>query len=86
MHAVHEGTVAFSDLFSGYATLVIVEHADKTYTLYGHLGSATVHRGDRVEAGSTVGLAGRNPSGNPSLYFELRVDGQAVDPLQWLKR
>jgi septal ring factor EnvC (AmiA/AmiB activator) len=86
VHAVHEGTVAFADPFSGYATLVIVEHADKTYTLYGHLGSASVHKGDRVETGSTVGLAGRNPSGNPSLYFELRVDGKAVDPLQWLKR
>lgn len=86
VRAVHEGTVAFSDLFSGYGTLVIVEHADKAYTLYGHLGSAAVHKGDRVEAGSTVGLAGRNPSGNPSLYFELRVDGKAVDPLQWLKR
>jgi septal ring factor EnvC (AmiA/AmiB activator) len=86
VHAVHEGTVAFADLFSGYATLVIVEHADKTYTLYGHLGSATVHKGDRVETGGTVGVAGRNPSGNPSLYFELRVDGKAVDPLQWLKR
>ena len=86
VHAVHEGTVAFADLFSGYATLVIVEHADQSYTLYGHLGSTSVHKGDRVEAGTTVGLAGRNPSGNPSLYFELRVDGRAVDPLQWLKR
>jgi septal ring factor EnvC (AmiA/AmiB activator) len=39
-----------------------------------------------VSAGTTVGLAGRNPAGNPSLYFELRVDGKPVDPLQWLKR
>jgi septal ring factor EnvC (AmiA/AmiB activator) len=31
-------------------------------------------------------LAGRNPSGNPALYFELRIDGRAVDPIQWLKR
>ena len=80
------GHWSLADLFSGYGTLVIVEHADKAYTLYGHLGSATVRKGDRVEAGSTVGVAGRNPSGNPSLYFELRVDGKAVDPLQWLKR
>jgi septal ring factor EnvC (AmiA/AmiB activator) len=86
VHAVHEGTVAFADLFSGYGMLVIVEHADRTYSLYGHLGTASVHKGDRVETGGTVGLAGRNPSGNPSLYFELRVDGRAVDPLQWLKR
>lgn len=86
VHAVHEGTVAFADRFSGYGTLVIVEHADRSYTLYGHLGSASVQKGDVVHTGTTVGLAGRNPSGNPSLYFELRVDGKAVDPLQWLKR
>jgi septal ring factor EnvC (AmiA/AmiB activator) len=86
VHAVHEGTVAFADLFSGYGTLVIVDHGDKAYSLYGHLSAATVRKGDRVDGSTTVGLAGRNPAGNPSLYFELRVDGQAVDPLQWLKR
>jgi murein hydrolase activator len=86
VHAVHEGTVAFADPFSGYGTLVIVDHGDKIYSLYGHLGSATVHKGDHVDAAAAVGLAGRNPSGNPSLYFELRVDGKPVDPLQWLKR
>lgn len=86
VNAVHEGTVAFADPFSGFGILVIVDHGDQIYTLYGHLGSAAVHKGDRVDAATTVGLAGRNPSGNPSLYFEVRVDGKAVDPLQWLKR
>ena len=86
VRAIHEGTVAYADLFTGYANLVIVEHADRSYSLYGHLSSITVKRGDRVEAGTTVGLAGRNPAGNPSLYFELRVDGRPVDPLQWLKK
>ncbi len=86
VHAVHEGTVAFADPFTGYGVLVIVDHGDQIYTLYGHLGSAAVHKGERVDGATTVGLAGRNPSGNPSLYFELRVDGKAVDPLQWLKR
>jgi len=86
VRAVHEGTVAYADLFTGYANLVIVEHPDKTYSLYGHLSSLSVKKGDRVDAGTTVGLAGRNPAGNPSLYFELRIDGKPVDPLQWLKR
>jgi septal ring factor EnvC (AmiA/AmiB activator) len=86
VHAVHEGTVAFADLFSGYGILVIVDHGDSIYSLYGHLGGATVHKGDHVSAATPVGVAGRNPSGNPSLYFELRVDGKPVDPLQWLKR
>jgi murein hydrolase activator len=86
VHAIHEGTVAFADPFSGYGNLVIVDHGDKAYSLYGHLSSISVKKGDRVDASSTVGLAGRNPSGNPSLYFELRVDGKPVDPVQWLKR
>jgi murein hydrolase activator len=84
--AVHGGTVAFADLFSGYANLVIVDHGDGAYSLYGHLSALSVKKGDRVEAGTAVGTAGRNPAGNPSTYFELRVDGRPVDPLQWLKR
>jgi septal ring factor EnvC (AmiA/AmiB activator) len=84
--AVHGGTVAYADLFTGYANLVIVEHGEGDYSLYGHLSGAAVKKGDRVDAGTTVGTAGRNPAGNPSVYFELRVDGKPVDPLQWLKR
>ena len=55
-------------------------------TLYGHLASGSVNKGDRVSAGTPVGLSGRNPGGNPALYFELRIDGQPVDPLQWLRK
>jgi murein hydrolase activator len=86
VHAVHEGTVAFADQFTGYGNLVIVDHGDRSYSLYGHLGSLSVQRGDRVGPSNTVGLTGRNPAGNPALYFELRIDGKPVDPLQWLKR
>jgi septal ring factor EnvC (AmiA/AmiB activator) len=84
--AVHEGTVAYADQFSGYGNLVIVDHGDNAFSLYGNLEGVAVHKGDHVNAGSTVGTSGRDPSGNPSLYFELRIDGQPVDPLQWLKR
>jgi murein hydrolase activator len=86
IRAIYDGTVAYADAFSGYGNLVIVDHGDRSYSLYGHLASFTVHKGDHVDAGATVGLAGRNPAGNPALYFELRVDGKPVDPLQWLKR
>lgn len=86
VHAVHDGTVAYAAPFTGYGNLVIVDHGDRSYSLYGFLDTIQVHLGDRVEPATTVGLAGRNLAGNPSLYFELRVDGQAVDPLQWLKR
>jgi septal ring factor EnvC (AmiA/AmiB activator) len=83
---VHEGTVAYAEQFEGYGNLVIVDHGGRAYTLYGYLGALGVNRGQRVDAQAAVGTAGVNPAGNPALYFELRVDGTAVDPLQWLKK
>jgi septal ring factor EnvC (AmiA/AmiB activator) len=86
VRAVHEGTVAFSDQFTGYGNLVIIDHGDGAYSLYGYLASLEAARGAHVDAQTRVGSSGRNPSGNPALYFELRIDGKPVDPVQWLKR
>jgi septal ring factor EnvC (AmiA/AmiB activator) len=86
VRAIHEGVVGYADQFTGYGNLVILDHGDGAYSLYGYLSSVDVARGDRVEAQGRVATSGRNPSGNPALYFELRVAGGAVDPLQWLKR
>jgi murein hydrolase activator len=83
---VHEGTVAFADQFTGYGNLVIVDHGDGAYSLYGYLNTLEATRGAAVAAQTAVGSSGRDPSGNPALYFELRIDGKPVDPLQWLKR
>ena len=58
---------------------------DEAYTLYGYLSSAAVARGQHVEAGESLGLSGEPPAGAPTVYFELRIDGQPVDPVQWLK-
>jgi septal ring factor EnvC (AmiA/AmiB activator) len=86
VNAVHEGVVSFSGPFTGYGNLVIVDHGDNAHSLYGHLGQLAVNKGDRVTPQTRVGASGRNPGGNPALYFELRVDGKAVDPLQWLRK
>jgi septal ring factor EnvC (AmiA/AmiB activator) len=86
VRAVHEGTVVFADRFAGYGNLVIVDHGGKSHSIYGYLETLEVARGATVEEGTVVGAAGRDPSGNPSVYFELRVDGAAVDPLQWLRK
>jgi septal ring factor EnvC (AmiA/AmiB activator) len=84
--AVHDGVVSYAAPFTGYGNLVIVEHGEGGHSLYGHLAGASVNKGDKVEAGSRIGLSGRNPAGNPALYFELRIDGKPVDPLQWLRK
>jgi murein hydrolase activator len=86
VRSVHAGTVAFADTFDAVGRLVIVDHGREAYSLYGYLATVGVRRGDTVEAGDVVGTVGEAPAGSPALYFELRVDGTPVDPLQWLLR
>ena len=86
VRTVHDGIVAFAGPFTGYGNLVIVDHGAETYSLYGQLGAAQVERGARVERGEAVGTAGSILAGIPGIYFEMRVDGKPVDPLEWLKK
>ena len=86
VRAIHEGVVAFADTFSGFGNLVIVDHGSRTFSLYGNLLDVGVKKGSRVERGQAIGSVGTTPAGPAGLYFEMRVDGQPVDPLQWLKR
>jgi septal ring factor EnvC (AmiA/AmiB activator) len=93
--AIHDGVVVFAGPFTGYGNLVIVDHgehpdrgtrAGQVYSLYGHLGTIQAERGAKIDRGETVGLAGRVLSGFPGIYFEMRVDGKPVDPLEWLQK
>jgi len=86
VRAVHDGTVAFAGPFTGYGTLVIIDHGAQTFSLYGQLGAAQVERGARIERGQAVGTTGRVLVGIPGMYFEMRVDGKPVDPLEWLRK
>jgi murein hydrolase activator len=85
VRAVHGGTVAYADAFTGLGTLVILDHGGNNYSLYGYLGSVTVQTGGQVETGGEIGRVGASPAGPPALYFELRIDGKPIDPVQWLK-
>ncbi|HSE14977.1 MAG TPA: M23 family metallopeptidase [Candidatus Deferrimicrobium sp.] len=71
----------------GYGNAVILDHGEGITTLYGHLATIRVQSGETVPAGSVIGTVGR--SGNATTYhlhFELRVDGEAVDPSPYLSR
>jgi septal ring factor EnvC (AmiA/AmiB activator) len=83
--SVHPGTVDYADTFSGFGNMVIIDHGDNDFSLYGYLSAVEVARGQHVAAGTEVGKVGRAPTGPVALYFELRVDGRSVDPIQWLK-
>ena len=84
--AIHDGVVAFAGAFAGFGNLVILDHGSQTFSLYGDLLDLNVKKGDRIVKGQALGSVGPTASGGSGLYFELRVDGQPVDPLQWLKR
>ena len=83
--AVHE-RIAYATTFTGFGKLVIIDHGSLTFSLYGYLADIDVVSGERVAQGQRLGSVGTSLEGEPSLYFELRIDGKPVDPLQWLKR
>ncbi len=75
------------DGMRGYGNAVILDHGEGITTLYGHLAKIRVQSGETVPAGAVIGTVGR--SGNATthhLHFELRVDGEAVDPGPYLNR
>ncbi len=87
VRAVEGGVVVKADWFKGYGKLVIIDHKDGMYTLYGNLSQVDVNNGDRVSRGQVVGLAGDTGSLKGSkLYFEVRRNGEAEDPLLWLAK
>jgi septal ring factor EnvC (AmiA/AmiB activator) len=86
VRAVHDGVVAFADSFAGFGNLVILDHGSQSFSLYGDLLDISVKKGSHVGRGQPVGSVGASPAGLAGLYFELRVDAEPVDPLQWLKR
>ncbi len=83
--AVHEGRVAYADLFRGYGMLVVIDHGGKHHTLYAHLADIAVTTGQKVATGDVVGTVGSTDLGGPGLYFESRFQGRPQDPREWLK-
>ena len=83
--AVAPGRVVFADWLRGFGNLVIVDHGDAFLSVYGNNQSLFRQVGDTVKSGDVIAAVG-NSGGNPEsgLYFELRQQGQTVDPLKWV--
>lgn len=83
--AIADGRVLMADWLQGYGLVVVVEHGKGDMSLYGYNQSALVTVGTQVKAGQPIALVGTSGGrGTPSLYFEIRRQGQAVNPLPWL--
>jgi septal ring factor EnvC (AmiA/AmiB activator) len=84
--AVAYGRVAFADWLRGYGLLMIIEHGQGYLSLYGHNESLWREAGAWVEPGEAISVVGSNPGSGQGLYFELRKNGKAIDPANWLAR
>lgn len=87
VNAVADGTVVFSEWMTGYGLILIVDHGNGYMSLYAHNDSLLRDTGDRVKRGDPISKVGSSGGqGRPALYFELRRNGQPVDPGSWLQR
>ena len=79
------GRVVFADWLRGFGNLVIVDHGNEYMTIYGNNQAVLKHAGDPVKPGEVIASAG-NSGGNEQsgLYFEMRHQGRAFDPLEWV--
>ncbi|KAA8919896.1 MULTISPECIES: peptidoglycan DD-metalloendopeptidase family protein [Xanthomonas] len=85
--AVADGTVVFSDWMTGYGMILIVDHGNGYMSLYAHNDTLLRDAGAKVKRGDAVAKVGNSGGqGRPALYFELRRNGQPVDPSSWLQR
>lgn len=85
IYASSGGTVTTAGWLSGYGYCVYIKHANGVETRYAHLSKVLVSRGQWVEQGQKIALSGNTGrSTGPHLHFEIRVNGRAVDPLDYL--
>jgi len=84
---VADGVIQFANWFQGYGNLVITQHKDEYFSLYGHLSEINVNVGDNVSSQHIIGRVGDTGSDSGFvLYFELRHKGVPQNPTKWLSK
>jgi murein DD-endopeptidase MepM/ murein hydrolase activator NlpD len=84
--AVSWGKIVYDDQLRGFGRVIIVFHGEDYYSLYAFLSHSRVTVGQKVEKGEALGTCGYYPRIKGSgLYFELRFQQKAINPLQWLE-
>ena len=72
---------------TGYGYHVMIDHGENNWTVYAHLSGIAVNEGDWVAQGQTIGYVGSTGnSTGPHLHFEIRINGTAQNPLNYVSR
>ena len=86
VHAVFRGRVAYAERLRGYGLLTILDHGDGMLSLYAHNRVLYKEVGEWVETGEVIASVGSTGGQQrTATYFEIRRDGQPVDPLRWCR-
>ena len=84
--SISAGEVVLADNVGTYGPTVIVQHGGGDYSVYGSLQNIGVRRGQQVSKGQIIGTVGAtDPELPPHLHFEIRPQGRAIDPLEYLR-
>ncbi|MGH8462338.1 MAG: murein hydrolase activator EnvC family protein [Stenotrophobium sp.] len=87
VHAVAKGRVVYVGWLQRYGLIVILQHEDGYYTLYGHNNAVLKTAGEWAQAGETIAQAGATGGyEQDGVYFELRKGTDALNPAKWLRR
>lgn len=85
VYATADGIVGMAQWFSSYGKYVQIEHGADLQTRYAHLSGYTVAAGEYVQKGQLIGYIGTTGrSTGPHLHYEVRVAGQAVNPIPYM--
>jgi septal ring factor EnvC (AmiA/AmiB activator) len=85
--AVANGKVVFADWMNGYGLILIIDHGNGYMSLYAHNEALLRDAGDDVKRGDAVASVGSSGgAGPPALYFELRRNGDPINPNTWLQK
>ena len=85
IYAPADGVVEMAQRFGSYGNFIKIEHGGEMETRYGHLSAFNVTEGQVVHKGDLIGYVGTTGrSTGPHLHYEVRIDGQAVDPMPYL--
>lgn len=83
--AADSGTVIFAGWYGGYGNAVIIDHGGGLTTMYAHASELLVQEGQQVRQGDTIATIGSTGlSTGPHLHFEVRQNGEPVDPMNYL--